>query len=604
VVIDPEHPDTLYAAMWERIRRPNRRSYGGATSGIYRSYDGGETWQELTGGLPSLPADKGRIGIDLCASSPEVIYAVYADKVGYFKGIYRSSDHGDSWVKKDNGIDQYAFASYGWWFGRIKVDPGDPDIAYLIAFGLHRTLNGGNQWQEIWDWNVHVDQHVLAIDPDNHSILYLGNDGGFYKSVSMGNSWSRNPSLPITQFYTVEVAEQNPQKIFAGAQDNGTVRTVNGSLNNWQEVLGGDGMTVLVDPVNNNYAYAEFQYGGLRRSTNGGSSFITAMSGINASDRFNWHAPYTLDPSNPATLYFGTHRLYRSEDHAVSWAPVSGDLTNGDEPGNLAYNTLTTVSVSPLNGNVIYTGSDDGNVYCSVDGALTWVKRSENLPDRWVTCVTADPLMESRVYVTFSGYRWGEYLSHVYRSDDYGETWQDIASGLPELPVNKLVVDPSDTGYLYLATDAGVYYSENDGLSWSPLSNGMPLVVVTDLRLHNPSRTLYAATYGRGVYSLDLDVLTASKEDVSRDEISVQCFPNPFSENLTIQWKGLQGEGAVFIKNMKGVTVAKLYSGKWSKTDHLIWDGRGYNGQKQPAGTYLVVVLSGQKRIVKSVILK
>jgi photosystem II stability/assembly factor-like uncharacterized protein len=598
VVINPEHPDTVYAAMWERIRRPNRRSYGGATSGIYRSTDGGDTWTELTNGLPGQAEQKGRIGIDLCQNDPEILYAVYADQTGYFQGIYRSANNGDSWVKKDNGIDDNAYASYGWWFGRIKADPVNPDIAYLIGFYLYKTSSGGNNWFQATGWGVHVDQHGLAINPNNNSMLFLGNDGGFYKSTDGGSNWARNASLPITQFYTCEVDEQHPYRIYGGAQDNGTNRTMTGSLNDWEEILGGDGLTVIVDPTDNSYVYAQFQYGLLRRSTSGGNGFITAMSGILASDRFNWHCPVILDPTNPSVLYYGTNRLYRSTDRAASWTPVSEDLTNGEEPGNLAYNTLTTIAVSPMNNKIVYTGSDDGNVYYSGDSCETWTNISGSLPERWVTSVVADPFDENRVYVTFSGYRWDDYLPHVFRSDNHGQSWEDISSELPEVPVNELIVDPQDSGYLYLATDAGVYFSENNGETWSPAGSGMPLLVIDDLRLHNPSRKLFAATYGRGIYALDLDILTGIKNRKENKSFEVSCYPNPFKEKININVQGTGTGISVMITDMQGRKITTLFNGTLNGTGEFSWDGSG-----QPAGVYLVNIIAEKGRTTRKIVL-
>ena len=598
IVINTMHPDTVFAAMWERVRRPERRQYGGETSGIYRSADGGETWTELTNGLPVNGNDKGRIGIDLCAFNPKIIYAVYADKTGYFKGVYKSQDNGNSWIKRDNGLNGNVFASYGWWFGRIKADPTDPNIAYLIGFNLYRTINGGMNWEQTGDWNVHVDQHALAVDPENNINLYLGNDGGFYKSNTWSASWSKSSSLPITQFYSCEVDEQHPERIYGGTQDNGTIRTMTSSTNDWNTVLGGDGMNVLVDPVNNNYAYAEYQYGMFHRSTNGGGYFVPALSGISAYDRFNWKSPIVLDPVNPSILYCGSNRLYKSVNRAVSWQAVSGDLTNGDQPGNLAYNTLTTISVSPVNHNIIYTGSDDGNVNVTQDGGTSWSNISGLLPNRWVTSVTADPYDENRVYATFSGYRWDEYLPHVFRSDDKGVTWEDISSNLPEIPVNKLVVDPQDTGYLYLATDAGVYFTDNNGETWQPAGTGMPLLVVNDLRLHNPTRRLYAATYGRGIYSLDLDVLTGIKS-LENDIVEVNCYPNPFNDFVNIEISKTKENIKVYISDLQGRKLAYLFSGVVKQSKILRWQDSNL-----PKGIYFVNVVAENGSVNKKIILQ
>lgn len=279
IVMHPYHPDTLYVAMWERVRRPDRRNYGGPSCGIYRSYDGGDTWTLLAGGLPSPSPAIGRIGLDISLSDPNVLYAIYADDIGYFAGVYRSDDGGNNWFRTNDGSLGNAYASYGWWFGRISIDPVNPGIAYVIGFDLYKTVNGGNSWSMISS-SVHVDQHDMVAHPMDHDFIVLGNDGGIYLSYNGGSTWTFLENLPITQFYTCEIDEQFPERLYGGTQDNGTNRTLTGNLSDWQMIYGGDGFYVLVDPLDNSYVYAEYQYGNLARSVNGGYSFTSAMNGI------------------------------------------------------------------------------------------------------------------------------------------------------------------------------------------------------------------------------------------------------------------------------------------------------------------------------------
>ena len=567
IVINPQNPDIIYAAMWERVRRPGRRSYGGPTSGIYKSLDGGQNWSELTNGLPSLSSEKGRIGIDIAASDPSIVYAVYADSIGYLQGIYKTLNGGDNWNDITNGIDSDAFASYGWWFGRIKVSPTNPATAYLIGFYLYRTNTGGSMWQNVSSWDVHVDQHAVAFHPQNDDVVYVGNDGGLYKSANGGNSWTWNKKLPITQFYTCEIDEQNPERIYGGAQDNGTNRTLTGQTDDWENIYGGDGFRVLVDPIDNKYVYAEYQYGGLGRSENGGDYFNPAVSGISSSDRFNWNSPLIFDPNNPSTLYFGSNKLYKSTNHAQSWQAISGDLTNGQGDGNIAYNTLTTISVSVLNNNYIYTGSDDGNVNFSVDGGQSWTNISAELPNRWVSSVAADPLDENTVYVTFSGYRWDEYIPHVLKSLDNGQTWIDISSNLPEAPVNEIIIDPAHIGWLYVATDMGVFYSENDGMKWEKLGSGIPDIVINDIRLYEQGRELIAATYGRGIYRLDLSLITSEEE--TQNTVAVKVYPNPFVNKLSVELPNeFIGKNInIELVDAGARNIMSLFQGKTTKTN-------------------------------------
>lgn len=533
IVIHPDHPDTLFACMWERVRRPDRRDYGGPGCGIYRSYDGGDNWTLMTNGLPAASASVGRIGIDISASDPNILYAIYADNIGYFAGVYKTINNGNTWSRTNDNDLSAMYASYGWWFGRISVDPVDPDIAYAIGFDLYKTTNGGSSWPMISS-SVHVDHHDLAVLPSDHNFVVLGNDGGIYNSYNGGVSWTFINNLPITQFYTCEIDEQNPQRLYGGTQDNGTNRTLTGAADNWLGIYGGDGFHVLVDPINNSYVYAEYQYGNFARSTNGGTYFTEAMSGISSSDRKNWNTPFVFDPNNPQILYYGANRLYKTTNRAQSWQAISPDLSNGGGSGSVVYGTITTIAVAPSNSQFIYTGTDDGNVWKTANGGSDWTDISAGLPLRWITRVAVDPNDEQVVYVTLSGYRYDSYLPHVFRSTDAGGTWTDITGNLPDAPVNDIIIDPALDSTLYLATDFGVFLTRNLGQDWSVTGDNLPNVPIVDLDFHQPTRTLIAATYGRSMYSFNVDQLVLVDDPVDMNQ-GLKVFPNPVSQVINIE---------------------------------------------------------------------
>jgi len=537
VAINPGNPDIVYAAMWERIRRPDRRSYGGSTCGLYRSTDGGENWLELVNGIPNNSPSVGRIGISVCESAPEIIYAIYADNIGYFAGVYKSINDGESWIRTNDSGLSGLFSSFGWWFGNIRVDPGNPANVFVLGLDVYKTTNGGSSWSYS-SGSMHVDQHGMYIHPLNPNFIVAGNDGGVYKSSNGGSSWIKVSIMPITQFYTCEVDYQSPNRYYGGTQDNGTNRTLTGNLNDWSMIYGGDGFYVLVDPSDNNYVYAESQYGGFGRSTNGGNSFTYGLNGVSGSDRFNWNTPFIINPSNPATLYLGTHRVYKTINRAASWTPISPDLTNGPPGGNLVYGTITTLAAAPSDPDVIYAGTDDANVWVTSNGGTNWTNISVSLPERWVTRVAVDPYNAQTAYVTLSGYRYDEYLPHVFRTIDAGVSWQNISSNLPDAPVNDIIVDPNIAGRLYVGTDVGVFYTDSLGVSWNYLGTSLPNSPVTDLVLHNPTRTLIAATYGRSMYSIDLSGITETKDEIIsvKDFVLYQNYPNPFNPTTSIQY--------------------------------------------------------------------
>jgi photosystem II stability/assembly factor-like uncharacterized protein len=546
IVIHPDDPDIIYASMWERVRRPNRRDYGGPSSGLYRSFDGGDTWSEMTSGLPN-DAYVGRIGIDIAEADPDVLYAIYADDIGYFDGVYKTTNGGNSWIRTNDGDLSNMYSSYGWWFGRISVDPVNPNVAYAIGFDLYKTSSGGNSWSMI-SAAVHVDQHDLVAHPQNPSHVVLGNDGGIYISDNAGSSWTFLQNMPITQFYTCEVDEQHPERFYGGTQDNGTNRTMTGNDDDWQSIYWGDGFYVLVDPVDNNYIYAEYQYGSFARSTNGGYSFNTAMTGISGSDRKNWNTPFIIDPQDEQILYFGANRLYKTTNRAVSWTAISPDLTNGGGGVNVTWSTITTIAAAPSNNQWIYVGTDDGNVWRTSNGGGNWTKISDDLPVRWVTRVAVDPYDENTAYVTLSGYRYDSYLPHVFRSTDGGGIWEDISGNLPDVPVNDIIVDPSVDSAIYIATDFGVYVSWNLGQNWLMLGDNLPNVPIVDLRLHQPTHTLVAATYGRSMYSFNLDQLVSVGSEGMTRSNNLKIYPNPATNEVYVESGLLDGplEYAIF----------------------------------------------------------
>ena len=500
VALNPASPETVYVAMWERLRLPQRRKVGGLTSGIWKSTNGGNTWTQLTTGLPA-PADTvGRIGLSVSPSSPNILYAIYCDHPGDFMGVYKSTNHGNSWTRTNDGALQGFLGGFGWYFGNIRVDPTDPNRVFVLGLDLYRSTNGGSSWSEVGS-SVHVDHHAMFISPNDHNRVYLGCDGGVYLSTNGGTGWNLCTSQPSTQFYAITIDHLNPQRLYGGTQDNGTLRTLTGASNDWEEIFGGDGFYCNIDYTNSNVIYAEYQWGWLVKSMDLGYSWNYVMDGINYyDDRHNWCTPVITDPVNHNVLYYGSNRLYKTTDGGNWWNAISGDLTNGPGSGNLTYGTLTTIDVAPSNTQVIYVGTDDANVWVTKNGGGNWTKIITGLPNRWITRVTVDPYADSIAYVTLSGYKSDSSLPHIYRTTNYGNTWQSISSNLPEAPINDVIVDPINPSVIYVGSDVGVYVSENLGGSWTPLGANLPITTVNDLAFHQPTRSLVAGTHGRSMF--------------------------------------------------------------------------------------------------------
>ena len=553
LVIHPTHPDTLYAALWERVRRNDRRSYGGATSAIYRSYNAGGSWTKLAGGLPS-GATVGRIGIDISRSSPSTLYAVIADNSGNYLGGYKTSNNGDTWTTTSTGSLNGNFNGVGWWYSKIFVHPANPNKVYTCGLSLYESVNSGSSWSK-FTTSMHADQHCLFIHPQNNNLCLLANDGGLYISTNAGVGWSHVNNLPITQFNTCEIDYKNPTHLYGGAQDNHVIRTMTGNLNDWSAITAEDGFIVLVDPTNSNTIYASTQYGALERSTNGGTSTVTILSGITYStDRKNWCTPVVMDPNTPTTLYYGSQRLYKTVDKGTTWTPISTDLTKGNFFASSVYATISAIAVSKSDSKVIYAGTDDAKVWRTTNGGTAWTDISAGLPDRYVTRIAVDPMDAQKAFTTFSGYKYNDSLAHVFKTTNGGSSWQDISSNLPNAPVNDIIIDPQLANVLYVATDVGVYYTLDLGGSWDILGDQLPNVPVTDISLHDPTRYLVAATYGRSMYKYNLG-LSVNLNESANSKNKIEIYPNPFSFSTTLSFeKGLQN-ATIEVYNSSGQKV-------------------------------------------------
>ena len=584
MVIHPTNSDIIYAAAWQRERSVDDRTYGGDNSGIFRSIDGGNTWQELTEGLPTMGFQKGRISVAIAQSNPNVLYASYADASGSIQGNYRSANGGDTWAEINSN--QLTNVGFHWWFRGLFVDPTDENTLFHVGFDVERSTDGGMNWQPAFP-GVHVDQHAFAFNTSVKGEVLLGNDGGLFVSANDGASSVMNLNLPITQFYRFYVDPQNSDKIYGGTQDNSTMRTVTAGLSDWVIINGGDGFQPLVRDDNTNVIYALSQRGNLRRSTNDAASFVTILNGVDPNDRNNWDTPIALDPIDNDIVYYGTNRLYQSINAGSSWTPISPDLTSGPGAGINTFGTLTSIEISPLDSDIVYTGADDGNVFRTLDGGATWQNISTSLPDRWITRVQADPVNAAIVYVTLSGYRFGEDIGHVYRSTNNGSSWTDITNNLPDIPVNDIEID--NFGNLFLGTDIGVMASSDGGNFWEPFGENLPSVVVNDLHLDANSGFLFAGTYGRSSYRIDVSNNVLSVSNFALSEANLSIYPNPTQEQITIS-RGLEEEQEVVIYDQLGRVVHTLnIQGLSTQID--ISD--------LPSGLYLVRVGTQTQKLLK-----
>ncbi len=623
LVMHPTDPSILYAAMWERVRGLQTSHFAGPTSGLYKSTDGGDTWQRLGGGLPD-PATQpvGRIGLAISETNPDVLYALYTDGF-FYVGLYRSDDGGQTWRDADPSKKvAQGTGGFSWFLGQVRVHPEDPDLVFAMDVQLMRSTDGGASWQFFPDTPaLHADHHAMAFHPQDPNYIVEGNDGGISISEDGGLSWRKVP-LPVTQFYEIEIDPNHPERLYGGTQDNWVLRTLSGGTDDWERLrnaffAGGDGFYVNVAEENSDFIYVESQFGGLQKSSDGGLRFsrIDILGGIpplyenasspaNAEPR-NWSTPFIIDPNDSAFLYCGTNRVYRSEDRSgrgtrgTVWRPISPPLTDwrrGDRLG-----TTTTIAVAPSNSDVIYAGTDVGRVWVTTDYGGSWREISEGLPFRWVTRVVVDPHDAATAYATFSGLKWRDRQPHVFRTRNTGATWEDITNNLPDAPVNAFAVDPFDPDVLYLGSDVGAFVSFDAGQTWEALGSGMPVVSVYDMKIDPEGRFLVAGTHGRGMYRIDLPARPTAVETAppARRAVALrQNYPNPFDDETTIGYRLEPGAHVrLVVYDLLGRAVRTLVDAYQGAGEYAVrWDGHDGGGLPVAAGNYLYTLTTPDRQ--------
>jgi photosystem II stability/assembly factor-like uncharacterized protein len=547
ISMDHHAPNVLYAGMWEFRRWPYFFNSGGPGSGLYRSIDGGTTWQELTNGLPE--GEKGRIAVAVSPPQPSRVYAlVEAENTA----LYRSDDMGATWEEMNTSMNIQVRPFY---FAYLVPDPVDPDRIYKPGFLLTVSNDGGKAFTSPFSAGgfnlpvVHSDLHALWINPHNNEELILGTDGGVYFSYDHGGSWRLSQAIPVSQFYEISYDMKMPYNVYGGLQDNGTwVGPSRGPgairPQDWELLNGGDGFHVFVDPADPDFIYVEYQGGmvsRLQKSTGESKGIKPYPEEGEERLRFNWNTPLHVSQANPGTLYLGTQYLYRTRDRGDSWERISPDLTTNDpekqkqeESGGLTtdnttaenHTTIVTISESPVNPQVIWAGTDDGNLQVTQNDGGDWtnvVRNVPNLPDAtWVSHVEASRFDAATAYVTFDGHRTGDMATYVFRTTDYGASWQPLMTEAIEGYAHVVKEDLENSDLLFLGTEFGLYLSLDGGQSWARFANDLPKVAVHDLAIHPREHDLIVGTHGRGIFILDdITPLRALTPEVLESDVAV-----------------------------------------------------------------------------------
>lgn len=667
MVMDPSNPDVVYAATYQRLRRTWGFNGGGPGSGIWKSTDGGRNWTELENGLPA--GDKGRIGIALSASNPRVLMALVETADRETQGTYRSEDAGANWerVNPQNGRPMY--------YSHIVIDPTDDERVYTLATSASTSGDGGRTFSRIalsptYDVGVHADHHSLWIDPSDPEHLYLAGDAGLHESYDRGITFRRMNNFPIAQFYAIGVDMRDPYRIYGGLQDNHSfsgpseTRRWAGIVNDdWMQTGFSDGMYWQADPSNDRYSYGSSNGGNYYRADTytGDIQDISPEPPLGKSYRFDWTSPMMLSQHDPSVLYVAGNRLFISKDRGSSWTrtpdlsrqidrdalPLMGvpgrDITISRNDGTSSFGEAVTLDESPLDASILWVGFDDGNLQVSRDGGSTWTEVSGHVPGladgTYVSRITASVAAPGRAYATFDAHRDGDFRPFVFRTTDFGASWEPLHGGLPPMGVVNVIVEhPDNPATLFIGTEHHVFASTDAGTNWARVPN-LPTTHYDDMVIHPRERDLVLGTHGQGIWIVDdtraiaewgaanapvtvfsaaLGTIRVYRKDTSYRGDDPFAGTNPV-DGIEITYRlTAQGDATLRVMNESGTVVREMRVPGSAGTHRVNWDLRhsipgvddqwarfvnpalarpiGDRGPWVSPGRYTVVVESGGER--------
>lgn len=658
LAMDPKDPNTLYASMWEFRRTAWSFNSGGEKSALYKSTDGGKTWNKIHKGFPK--GKLGRLAIAVAPSNPQVLYTVIEAEADEKKGLYRSDDAGASWTQLNN---DFGITVRPFYFSRITVDPRDENV--VVKGGLSGSISrdGGKTFKNLG--NMHSDIHDVIFDIEDSDRMYSGTDGGVYRSYNGGTTFELVKNLPLSQYYHISIDDAEPYNIYGGLQDNGSWRgpsSAGGGIKaaDWISLGYGDGFRVLKHPTKN-ITYSEMQGAENVWRYDGDKKVVKTIQPLAKEGdpklRFNWNAPMATSPHSPDRFYMGSQFLHRSNDMGDTWEIISPDLTTNDKDkqnqensGGLSkdnsgaenHTTIFTITESPLNENIIWVGTDDGNVQLSRDGGKSWKNTTPNiegLPENtWVYHIEASVHGEGIAYAVFDGHTRGDMKPYAYKTTDFGKTWTNIITDDVPIFARSIQEDFENQDLLFLGTEMGLYISIDAGKSWSRYDKNVPPVAIHHLEMHPKTNDLVLGTHGRGIIIVDN---IAPLREINKEVLSKKLHffeTSPFvmressggfgsSSSYQTEWTGSNpnrsaqikyilpkrhtfGKMTMEIQDMDGNKIVAIGPGKNKGINTVSWfysmkspkvaKGKtfsfsGFTSPRVPAGQYKAVITKGKQ---------
>ena len=604
IAINRDNPNILYAATYDKIRYPWHLEAGGTNSGIYKTIDGGNSWDRLSGGFPN--GNIGRIGLDIYRKNPNILYAVVEnlnpkendpEDLKYGE-VYFTNNAGKSWVKTNHDtVDVSGKAAYS--FNQIMIDQNNYQNIYINSISMISSNDGGKSWNDVKWPPKHLftgmfgDIRTMWINPSDSRHLIIGSDGGIYVTYDGGKNMSHLYHIPLGEAYDIEVDDSSPYNIYVGLQDHEGWKAPSNSYNgmigtpHWNIVGMWDGMYHKVDHKNNRWLYFTTQFGSHHRvdQLNGTRQKIEPKPNNGLKYRYTWNTPIEISPHNSKIIYTGGQYLLRSKDRGNSWEAISDDLTSNDSikiagKGHIMYCTITSISESPIKQGLIWVGTDDGKVHLTKNAGRSWFESTNALvnagaPENyWISRVTTSSHNPAVAFVSITGFYHDDFKPYVYMSTDYGRSWKSISSNLPQEPVNIVLQDEDNKNLLWLATDGGVYLSINSGIKWINFNQNIPSVPIKDIEIQEREDDLVLGTYGRGVYITDIAPIKQISNKILNSEIHLfDIEPQP-KKNYSDQknWGNfrLMGDSHIYTPNEPNGLMIYYYLKNDSKSTSKI----------------------------------